>query len=919
VSNTPVPVARLQDVTHIYGATVAVNAVTLEIAAGKMIGFIGPDGTGKSTLLGLIAGARKMQRGSIEVLGGSMADRTHRKSICPRVAYMPQGLGKNLYPTLSVEENINFFGKLFGLSQAERKAHIAELLASTGLEAFRDRPAGQLSGGMKQKLGICCSLIHDPDLLILDEPTTGVDPLSRRQFWDLIKDIRKRRTGMSVIIATAYMEEAEGFDWLIAMNAGHVLATGSANDLRTQTSQPTLEAAFIQLLPEEERRGHHELVISPRKANAEVVIEARGLTRRFGKFTAVDHVTLSVERGEIFGFLGSNGCGKSTTMKMLTGLLPANEGNALLFGKPVSAGNLEIRRQVGYMSQAFSLYTELTVRQNLLLHAELYHVPAAEIDGRIEEMTQRFNLKQVLDQLPEGLPLGIRQRLSLAVAVIHRPAMLILDEPTSGVDPIARDTFWELMLGLSRNDGVTIFISTHFMNEAARCDRISLMNAGRILATDKPAAMVAASGQETLEATFISYLEKAQDTKGKDASSPVAVAPVVKSAPDARPRGAKQSHWRPLFSLQRLLTYAYRESLELRRDPIRLLLALGGTVMLMFIIGYGINLDVNNLSYAVLDRDNSAASQDYALNLSGSRYFVEKPTITDYDELDRRMRDGELSFAVEIPPNYGQDLTHGARPTIGLWVDGAMPQRAETVLGYMQSMHYGYLSDLATHRLGLKADTLFNLETRYRYNPDMASLAAMVPAVVALLLLFIPAILTALGVVREKELGSILNLYVTPVTKLEFLLGKQLPYIAIGMVNFLLLVLMALFLFHVPITGSFPTLATGALLYLACATGLGLLMSTFMDSQIAAIFGTAIATILPAVQFAGLLNPVSALSGAGAFIGRLYPTTYFLTISRGTFSKGLGFSGLSVSFFALSAMIPVLTIACVVLLKKQGK
>jgi ribosome-dependent ATPase len=916
VSDTSVPVARLQDVTHMYGATVAVDAVTLEIAAGKMIGFIGPDGTGKSTLLGLIAGARKMQKGNIEVLGGSMADRRHRKSICPRVAYMPQGLGKNLYPTLSVNENINFFGKLFGLGSTECKTHMNELLASTGLEAFRDRPAGQLSGGMKQKLGICCSLIHDPDLLILDEPTTGVDPLSRRQFWDLIKDIRKRRAGMSVIVATAYMEEAEGFDWLIAMDAGRVLATGSAEEIRTRTAQPTLEAAFIQLLPEEERRGHHELVIPPRKPNAEVVIEARDLTKNFGKFMAVDHVTLSVERGEIFGFLGSNGCGKSTTMKMLTGLLPATEGKALLFGKPVTAGNLEVRRRVGYMSQAFSLYTELTVRQNLLLHAQLYHVPEADIDERIEEMTQRFGLKRVLDQLPEGLPLGIRQRLSLAVAVIHRPAMLILDEPTSGVDPIARDTFWELMLGLSRNDGTTIFISTHFMNEAARCDRISLMNAGKILATDKPAAMVAASGLDTLEATFISYLEKAQATTEK-ANPPVA-ALATKPTKNAKPR-ATQSRQKSFFSMQRLLTYAYRESLELRRDPIRLALALGGTLMLMFIMGFGINMDVNNLSYAVLDHDNSAASENYDLSLSGSKYFVEKPAITDYDELDRRMRNGELSFAIEIPPNYGKNLTHGTHTTIGLWVDGAMPQRAETVLGYVQAMHYGYLSDLASHHLGLKAASLFNLETRYRYNPDMESLAAMVPAVVALLLLFIPSILTALGVVREKELGSILNLYVTPVTKIEFLLGKQLPYIVIGMVNFLLMALMALLLFHVPVTGSFFALATGALLYLACATGLGLLMSTFMESQIAAIFGTAIATILPAIQFAGLLNPISALSGPGAIIGRLYPTTYFLTISRGTFSKGLGFLGLSNSFFALSAMIPVLIIACVLLLKKQGK
>jgi ribosome-dependent ATPase len=883
-----------------------------------MVGFIGPDGTGKSTLLGLISGAVKIQEGTIEVLGGDMAERSHRERVCPSIAYMPQGLGKNLYPTLSVNENLDFFGRLFGLMGRERKEHIEELLASTGLKAFRDRPVGMLSGGMKQKLGICCSLIHDPDLLILDEPTTGVDPLSRRQFWDLIKNIRKRRAGMSVIIATAYMEEAEGFDWLIAMNAGHVLATGSAHELKEKNSQKTLEDAFIQLLPEDQRKGHHTLVIPPRKPDAKVVIEARDLTKSFGKFRAVDHITLSVRRGEIFGFLGSNGCGKSTTMKMLTGLLKATEGQALLFGKRVTAGDLEVRRHVGYMSQAFSLYSELTVRQNLLLHAQLYAVPEAEIDARVEEMTRRFGLATVLDKLPDKLPLGIRQRLSLAVAVIHRPSMLILDEPTSGVDPIARDTFWELMLGLSRNDGVTIFISTHFMDEAARCDRISLMNAGKILTTGEPADLVKAQGLGTLEATFIDYLEKAQ-TPTEKANSPIAISANADRPAQLPGNSKKQSLRNPVFSLQRLLSYAYRETLELRRDPIRMALALGGTVILMFIIGFGINMDVNNLSYAVLNHDNSAASQDYSLNLFGSQYFVEKPAITDYDELDRRMRDGELSFAVEIPPNYGQDLTRGARPKIGLWVDGAMPQRAETVLGYVQAMHYEYLSDLATHHLGLKANTLFNLETRYRYNPDMESLAAMVPAVIALLLLFIPSILTAIGVVREKELGSILNLYVTPVTKAEFLLGKQLPYIAIGMANFLLMALMALFLFHVPITGSFLALATGALLYLTCATGLGLFMSTFLDSQIAAIFGTAIATILPAVQFAGLLNPVSALSGVGAVIGRLYPTTYFLTISRGTFSKGLGFSGLSTSFFALSSMIPILTIACVLLLKKQGR
>ena len=904
------PVVSLQGLSLRYGRRVALDELTLAVPAGRMVGLIGPDGVGKSSLLALIAGARALQEGQLQVLGGDMRERRHRERVCPRIAYMPQGLGKNLYPTLSVEENLQFFGRLFGHNAIERRRRIDALTRSTRLHPFLARPAGKLSGGMKQKLGLCCALIHDPDLLILDEPTTGVDPLSRSQFWDLIDEIRAERPGMSVLVATAYMEEAERFDWLVAMDEGRVLATGTPAELRERGAAATLEAAFIALLPEAKRREHREVVVPPLQAGADaaVAIEARGLTMRFGDFTAVDHVDFRIRRGEIFGFLGSNGCGKSTTMKMLTGLLPASEGEARLFGQAVASSDIATRRRVGYMSQAFSLYGELSVRQNLVLHARLFEVPEAEVGARVAEMEARFGLEPVRDSLPESLPLGMRQRLSLAVAMVHRPELLILDEPTSGVDPVARDRFWELMIALAREDGVTIFISTHFMNEAARCDRISLMHAGRVLVSDSPAGLIAQRGTQTLEQAFIAYL---QDATVEPAAEPGEDEPEAAEPVTERPRRRRG------FSLTRALSYSAREALELRRDPVRATLALLGTAILMFIIGYGISLDVENLRYAVLDRDQSGLSQNYALNLSGSRYFIERPPLHDYAELDRRMRNGELSLAIEIPPGFGRDLQRGKTVQIAAWVDGAMPTRAETVRGYVQGLHMSWLADMATHRLGAELGAAARVETRYRYNPDVKSLPAMVPAVIPLLLMMIPAMLAALAVVREKELGSIINLYVTPVSRAEFLLGKQLPYIALAMFNFLLASALAVTVFGVPIKGSFAALTLAALLFVTCSTGFGLLASTFTRSQIGALFLTMIGTLIPCVQFAGLLNPVSSLEGVGALIGRIYPASHFLTISRGVFSKALDLPALMPSLWPLLIAVPVILGAAIVLLKKQ--
>lgn len=904
-------VARLSGVNHRYRKTQALENISLDIPAGCRVGLIGPDGVGKSSLLSLVAGARRIQQGTVEVFAGNMRHRHYRTKISPRIAFMPQGLGRNLYPTLSVFENVDYFGRLFGQGKVEREHRIKDLLRSTGLTPFRDRPAAKLSGGMKQKLGLCCALIHDPDLLILDEPTTGVDPLSRRQFWELIDRLHARRPDMSVIVATAYMEEAERFDWLVAMNDGKVLATGTPEELKTRTATQNLDAAFIELLPEALRAGHHVVSVPPREAEAGGLpaIEADGLTMRFGDFTAVNEVSFRIERGEIFGFLGSNGCGKTTTMKMLTGLLPPSAGTAKLFGQLVDPHDLAVRKRVGYMTQAFSLYSELTVQQNLVLHARLFHLPEEQVAPRTRELTERFGLGEYSDALAASLPLGIRQRLSLAVAMVHKPEMLILDEPTSGVDPVARDQFWELLLDIARKQGVTIFISTHFMNEAERCDRISLMHAGTVLASDTPQALKQSRGASNLEEAFIDYLE---DAAGKESQQPLAEVTYIQSKSHKAQPGSG-------FRFLRLFGVARREALELWRDPIRLTFALFGSVLLMILLSYGMTFDVDELRFAVLDRDQTPESRDYIQNIAGSRYFIERQPLYDHEQLDRRMRNGELSLTIEIPHNYGRNLRRGRAPEVGMWIDGAMPFRAETIRGYVQGLHYQYLMDLATRNGITSPAAAADIEVRYRYNQDFESFNAMVPGTIAILLVLVPAMLTALGVVREKELGSITNLYVTPITRLEFLLGKQLPYVIISMIGFYGLMLLSVTLFDVPFKGSLAAISLGALLYVTATSGLGLLMSTFTRSQVAAIFGTAIATMTPAFSFCGLNSSVSALEGGAAVFSKIYPTTHFLVISQGTFGKALGFSELSDRFVAMALFIVAIITICSLLLPKQEK
>lgn len=1018
----------IQNLSHRYGKTLALDDVSLDIPKGATVGLIGPDGVGKSTLLSLMAGVKVIQDGRVEVLGGDMADEDVRRDLSHRIAFMPQGLGRNLYPTLSVYENIDFHARLFGLDGQERTRQIARLMEATRLAPFSGRAAGKLSGGMKQKLSLCCALVHSPDLLILDEPTTGVDPLSRRQFWALVDDLRREHAGMTVIVATAYIEEAQRFERLLAMDAGRLLENKPTADVLADYGTDVLEEAYVKMLPPEKQQGSGGLDITPfvPDPDAPPAMEAHGLTKRFGAFTAVDHVSFTIQKGEIFGFLGSNGCGKSTTMKMLTGLLEATEGAATLLGKPIDAGGLDTKMRVGYMSQAFSLYEELSVRRNLDLHARLYQMGAKGV-AAVEEALQQFDLADVADTAPASLPLGIRQRLQLAAACLHHPEVLILDEPTSGVDPAARDMFWRHLLKLSREDKITIFVSTHFMNEAARCDRISFMHKGRVLAVGTPAELAARQNAPDLEEAFVQYLIEAEGGEGGERSSRqeaaqseseqrefrqntdgvrepsshtlpaetptvgcVAQTTLAEGGTDdrhsefsddlqgkdtgssetrngVREQGShtlpaetpavgcvaqathvegesdnghsqfsddpEKHHPRPSeipsvtpdtqnfkYRFSMIWTFARREAKELLRDKIRLFFAVFGPLIIMASVSWGISFDVRNLKFAVYDRDQTAASRELVEYFDGSRYFLQQPPIQSEAEIDTVLKSSGAILVIDIPSGFGRDLARGLKPEVGFYVDGSMPFNATNIRGYIGSLITAYTKDrIAESGLPVSLKAPAGIEPRFMYNQDFNSINAIAPGVMMLVLMMIPAMMSAVGVVREREIGSIANFYASPAAVAQYLIGKQLPYIAVGMVNFAAMMLMIIYLFGVPLKGSFTGLAVGTFLMVSASTALGLLISCFVRSQLAAIFATAIITMIPAQTYSGFLYPLSTMEGGALIIGKTFPSSWYYTVSVGSFTKGLHTADLLHEYAAIATFAATSLILACVLLKKQEK
>ena len=563
VVNDDAPVVRVQDFVKCYRKLTAVAGVSLDIRRGEIYGLIGPDGAGKSSLMKAVAGVLAFEGGHVKVFGQTIDSEAAAERVKGRLGFMPQGLGLNLYPELSVEENIDFFAELREVSKTELIERKRKLLAMTRLFKFRDRPMKQLSGGMKQKLGLVCTLIHEPDLIILDEPTTGVDPVSRRDFWAILTQLLRER-GVTALVSTVYLDEAERFARLALMFGGRVVAEGvpevilnaapgvvvelvatpqvealarlkprfrqieaagsrirvfdpesepnaALGEIRALLDGlaveqaaaliPSLEDAFIALLQHQPGVEEEEISVTrwldgdPPPGDG-VAIEARGLIRDFDHFRAVDDVSFTVRQGEIFGLLGANGAGKTTVIKMLTGILPPTDGQGAVAGADMRRAGQAIKERIGYVSQAFSLYQDMTVRENLRLFARIYGVPGSRLVERIGRVVALAGLSGVTAQLVSKLPMGICQRLALACALVHGPRVLFLDEPTSGVDPVGRRRFWEILVHLARIDRVAILITTHYMSEAEHCDHLALMHAGRVIADDTPAALKAALQQE---------------------------------------------------------------------------------------------------------------------------------------------------------------------------------------------------------------------------------------------------------------------------------------------------------------------------------------------------------------------------------------------------------------------------------------
>ena len=948
----------------------AIDHLCARVGPGQVTGVVGPDGAGKTTLLRLFAGLLLPSDGRLFVCGADT--RTELDVIRQRVSYMPQRFG--LYEDLSVQQNLTLYADLRNVVGAERQAAFERLLAFTGLERFTGRLAGALSGGMKQKLGLACALIRAPRLLLLDEPSVGVDPISRRELWKMIYDLVDR--GIGVVWSTSYLDEAERCARVILLHEGKVLYEGppkeltarvegrsflvagaghagrqllaralrrpeiidgviqgssvrlvrregarplaasdlGAADAEVKPAAPRFEDAFVDLLGGSAKDASplsgppHQ----PGRGGAPVV-QAEGLTKRFGNFTAADQISFRIGRGEIFGLLGPNGAGKSTTFKMMCGLLRPTAGRARVAGLDLYQAAGAARARVGYMAQKFSLYNDLSVRQNLNLYAGVYGLAGARRREQLEHMTTAFRLGPYLDSSAGELPLGLKQRLALACAVMHDPVVLFLDEPTSGVDPLTRREFWSHINAMVER-GVTVMVTTHFLDEAEYCDRIALVYRGHVIALGSPDDLKervrgAQQPEPTLEDAFIALVEEfdrgeASMTSFTDAlPGPSDPGRVPSAAP---PRGGGR--------LRRLAGLIRKESLQMVRDPSSFVMAGVLPLLLLFIFGFGVTLDLRRVPIAVVVEWPSPEADSFLASFRNSRYF-EVRFARHRQAVEPDLVSGRLKGIVVLAADFSDRLGRGETAPIQVLVDGSDPNTAGLVQTYFQGLWSNWLDQEAASRDTLvdrpKAAPPVVTDQRTWFNPELDSQYALLPGAVAIVLTLIGTLLTSLVVAREWERGTMEALLATPITPGELLAGKIVPYFALGMIAMALSVAVTVFGFGVPFRGSLLALLAISSAYLAVMLALGLLISTLAKNQFAASQGALITGFLPAFELSGFIFEIDSMPAPIRLLASVLPPRYFVSSMQTLFLAGDVPSVLVPNGMVLVAMAAVLFVALV--------
>ncbi len=908
-------------------ATQALDSVSFEARRGALTALVGPDGAGKSTLMRLSAGLMTADSGDLSVLGIDIA--ADPQQVQSLIGYMPQKFG--LYQDLSVQENLDLYADLHGIGADERRDRYPRLMEMTALGPFVQRQAGRLSGGMKQKLGLACTLICSPELLLLDEPTVGVDPLSRRELWAIILQLVKDE-GLTVLLSTSYLDEAERCGHVIVLHEGKVLSHGRPDEVaelatgRVFLAEPPpgrtprgMQARMldspdvIDAVPE---GGHVRLVMAaeasgttfdgasmtPARARFEdgfmlllrritpdrpavamtlerhpaadgdqVVVEVKDLVRHFGAFTAVDHVSFAVRRGEIFGLLGPNGAGKTTTFRMLCGLLPPTHGTLRVAGVDLHRARAAARQQLGYVAQKFALYGDLSVAENLDFFASAYGLRGARRRERIAWALEQFELEPLMRQPSGLLPGGYKQRLAMAAALLHEPEILFLDEPTSGADPLARREFWRRITSLAEQ-GVTVIVTTHFMEEAEYCDHVAILDHGRILAHGTPAeirryAPVEEGRESRMEDAFIAIVAASRKV---EASPPVQLQ-VTAPRPftiDGTPGDLTARVWR-IWALVK------KEVRQILRDPSSIAVGVVMPVLLILLFGYGLTLDVKNVPVAVVLEDTSPDAIELASTFQLSPYFHAQ-LMTSMAQAEDLILASQVDGIIRIRPDFSRQMRSGDAE-VQILAHGRDANRARIIQGYAQGAVGQWNARRIAEGQNVSSGPVV-VQDRLWFNEANESRYFLVPGLIVLVMTVLGALLTALVVAREWEQGTFEALFVTPIRAGEILLSKVLPYLGLGIFGLVLCLLAAKFLFQVPFLGSLWVLSLGSLLYLLVALGMGLLISSTVKAQFVASLIVVVAAFIPALMLSGFLFELHNLPAAVRLLSYLFPARYYVAL-----------------------------------------